>query len=681
MQPYFAQEPMYSPRIAARVMEKVDRWYDVLGNLRTYQRARRFRQLYYGLPSSASPFDVTHIAEMGSSGELSALHANQFGVLAQRIHSMVVQDDLGWQPVATNTDSLSREDAAVARSVLDYERRRNQLERLFAQAAETAFLDTSAWMAVRWDPRGGAVYETVKDQRTGAESKVYTGRLWVSLHAWWRTVVDLYRHDTNHDWIILCDYHNKYDLVARFASSGTKDSEALAQRLLGLRREHPRVIDSQMERGTLLRDDDTPLVPVWKLYHRPTDAVPKGREVWVPDAQTVLYDGDAVYGEELPAARMSPSDWLDTVHGHTPLANLAAPQDALNMLLSSLVTNEANGAVANIWVPPLGNLRRSELGGANIWESEGKPEALNLVGSARSTFESAEVMKNLMIELAQLNPVSLGQQQQQMSGALAALLDSKSREGVSPFIRSYRWCVETVGTRIVECYKRFAKVPRSLEVIVGSDRRYMLKDFTGERLGNIARVTVEASSNLLSTTAGKLSFVENLLQQPAFQNNPRALRILFDIYNTGRIDPLLLEPETEEILIASENESMGRGEMPVVRWEDDDEAHVQGHRKLANNPTIRLDDRLMSILDEHLAIHRQQALMKASGVLGPGAAPPTAPPLPGPGVPVEAGESSASEAPEQPVEGAATDAGPEGPGLPSMPINPATGARAPLPPV
>lgn len=651
-------------------MERVDRWYDVLGNLRTYQRCRRFRQLHFGLPSNASPFDVSHVAEMGSSGELSAIHANQFGVLAQRIHSMTVQDDLGWKPVAANTDSLSREDAAVATSLLDYERRQNQLERIFAQAAEMAFLDTSAWIAVRWDPRGGSLYESVTAP-DGSERKVYTGRLWVSLHAWWRTVVDLYRHDTNHDWVILCDYHNKWDLAARFAPN----DEALAQRLLGLRREHPRVIDSQIERGVLLREDDTPLVPVWKLYHRPTDACPKGREVWVPDAQTVLYDGDAVYGEELPAVRMSPGDWLDTVHGHTPLANLAAPQDALNMTLSSLITNEANGAVANIWVPPNANLRRNELGGANIWESESKPEAMALTGSARSTFETMEAIKSLMIELAQLNPVSLGQQQQQMSGALAALLDSKGREGLSPFIRSFRWCVEAVGTRIVECYKRFAKVPRALEVIVGTDRRYMLKDFTGERLGNIARVSVEASSNLLSTTAGKLSFVENLLQQPAFQNNPRALRILYDIYNTGRIDPLLLEPETEEILIASENEGMGRGELPVVRWEDDDEAHMAGHRKLANNPAIRLDDNLMAVLDEHMAAHRQQAMMKASGAMGPGMPPPAAAP------PGAAGAPPAAEAgaPEEPIEGPAPDAGPGGPGMPSMPINPATGERAPAP--
>jgi hypothetical protein len=668
-------------------MEKVDRWYEVLPSLRSYQRARLFRQLMYGLPSDASPFDVTTIGRMGETGELSAIHANQFGVLASRIVAMTTGQDLGWQPVAANSDSLSREDASVAKSVLDYERRAGQLERLFALAGETSFLDASCWIATRWDVRGGTRYDDYKDPRTGAVSTVYTGKLQVTLHPWWRTVMDLFRKDSEHDWIILCDYHNKYDLIARFASNKdalgrlTADSERLATRLQGLRREHSRVLTSQSERGWIASDEDTPLVPVWKLYHRPTDACPTGRETWAPDAGVVLYDGDNVYGQELPAVRMAPGEWLDTPHGHTPLANLAAPQRALNMALSSILTNEANGAVANVWVPPESNLKVSELNGANIWHSMNKPEALALTGTAKSTVDTAQMMEGLMVKLAQLNPAALGQVEQQMSGALAALLESKGREAMVPFIRSVRWCVEQVGTRIVECYKRFAKVPRALEVIHGNERRYMLKDFTGERLEPISRVSVEASSGLMATQAGKVSFVETILQHPQFLQHPNALGILFDVWNTGRVDRLLLEPEGEGILIAAENEALGRGEQVVVRWTDNDQEHIEQHRRLGSNPEIRMDDALMKLLDEHNAMHALNAQLKASGALGPEAAmqvPGTASP---PASPLPPGQApSDAEAPEAPVEGQPIDAGPAGPGMPSMPINPATGERAQPPP-
>lgn len=687
MRPYFAAEERYSPAIAQRVMEKVDRWYEVLPSLRAYKRAVLFRQLMYGLPSDASPFDVTTIGRMGEVGELSAIHANQFGVLAARIVAMTTGQDLGWQPVAANSDSLSKEDAAVSKSVLDYERRVGQLERVFALAGETAFLDASVFLATRWDVRGGTRYDDYKDPTTGLVSTVYTGKLQVTLHPWWRTVFDLFRKDANHDWVILCDYHNKYDLIARFASNKdvlgrpTADSERLASRLYGLRREHNRVLTSQTERGWSASDEDTPLVPVWKFYHRPTDACPTGREVWVPDAGVVLFDGDSVYGEELPTVRMAPGEWLDTPHGHTPLANLAAPQRALNMALSSILTNEANGAVANVWFPAESNPSVRELGGSNVWQSINPPQALALTGTAKSTVETANMMEALMVKLANLNPASLGQLEQQMSGALAALLESKGREAIVPFIRSVRWCVEQVGTRIIDCYKRFAKVPRALEVIHGEERRYMLKDFTGEQLGGISRVSVEASNGLMATQAGKVSFVETVMQHPQFLQHPNALGILFDVWNTGRIDRLLLEPEGEGILIASENEALGRGEQVVVRWADNDQEHIEQHRRLANNPEIRMNDATMFILDEHMAMHGMNARMKAAGALGPEAAMQLPPPPGGEaGAPPPPGAPTDAAAPEEPVEGQPMEAGPNGPGMPSMPINPATGARAPQPP-
>lgn len=671
MQPYFAAEPMYSPRVAARIMERVDRWYERLPSLRAYQRARRIRQAYFGLPSDASPFDVTSLASVGAQGELSALNINQLGVLGQRLLSMTVQDDLGWQPVAANMDATSQQDTAIARSVLDYERRVGMLDRTFAMSAETAFLDASAWLAVRWDVRGGTKYDTVTDPATGAVRAVYSGRLRVTLHAWWRTVVDLYRHDTEHEWIVLVDFHNKYDLAARFAP--LPEQEALRNRLLSLSYEHPRVMHSQNERGTGLLADETPLVPVYCLYHRPTEAVPQGRETWVVDAATVLYDGAAVYGQELPAVRIAPGEWLDTPHGHTPLVNLVAPQEALNMAVSSTVTNNASGAVAKLWIPPESNLNVTELDGAEVWQSENEPKAITTSGNNTEAYKLSEQLQSFMVSLAHLNSAALGQQERAQSGALAALFDAKAREAIAPFIRSYRWAVEQVGTRIVDCYKRFAKVPRSLEVIAGADRRYMLKDFTGAKLESIARVTVEARNSLLDTTSGKLAFVENLMQMPAFLNNPRAMGILFQIHNTGRIDPLLLDPETEDILIQRENEMMLRGEEPAVMFDDPHEQHLAQHRRVAANPETRLDPAKMAVYEAHMAEHRLALSQQAMGALGPGMPPPATPQAPG-------DPSGPPTAPTVEASGLTPmDAGPNSPGLPSLPVNPATGERAEVP--
>lgn len=679
MRPYFAAEPAYSPQLGTRLLGVVDRWYERLPLLRSYQRARTTRQVYFGLPSDASPFDVTVIGSVGRQGEVSAIHLNQLGVLGTRILAMTVTDELGWQPVVQNQDAQSRKEAAVARSVLDYERRAQHLDMVFASGAETAFLDGSSFLSIRWDERGGEVYERMPqvgqdgspvlgpDGQPATPNEIHYGALRVKVHAWWRTMFDLYRHDTDHDWVILVDYVNKYDLAARYA----RGSDALTQRLLNLQREHRRILISQQERGWLVGEDDTPLVPVYTLFHRKTESMPEGREVVFVEGSIVLKDGPLIYGRELPVVRMAPGEWRDTPHGHSPLVNLQAPQQAFNACVSSDLTNIANGAVSRIWAPIGANLKRTvwEDGSEIIEGGEVPPQAINMVGSARATSEMAQFLSGQMAELSHLNPVSLGRQERAMSGALAALFDAKSREGISPFIKSYLNCVEQTGTQVLATYKACAKVPRSLEVIVGKDRGYTLKDFTGQQLGGVQRVTVEARNNMLSTTSGKMALLEALMQIPAFAQNPRAPEMILSVHQSGSIDPLVIAPETEDILIQQENEWMRDGQLPPVRFEDDDELHISKHRLLSLNPADRLNDAVMGLLDEHNAMHRQQMAMKASGAMGPGMPPPTA----APPIPPEAG-AAPPPAPNAPT---TLDAGPDAPSLPQMPINPATGERAP----
>jgi len=664
-------------------MTIVDRWYERLPLLRSYQRARSIRQTYFGLPSDASPFDVSVIGEVGRQGEVSAIHLNQLGVLGTRIVAMTVSDELGWQPVVQNQDAKSRKEAAIARSVLEYERRAQNLDAVFAGAAETSFLDGSAFMSIRWDERGGDVYERVPrldergapvlgpDGRPVPPLDVHQGALRIKVHAWWRTMFDLYRHDADHDWVILVDFVNKYDLAARYA----KGSDALAQRLINLPREHKRILISQQERGWLVGEDDTPLVPQYTLFHRKTESMPEGREVVFVDGATVLKDGPLIYGRDLPVVRMAPGEWRDTPHGHSPLVNLQAPQQAFNAAVSSDLTNVANGAIARIWAPQGANLKRSVLeDGAEVLEGgEVPPQALSMVGSHPATAQFAAFMSGQMAELAHLNPVSLGRQERAMSGALAALFDAKSREGISPFIKSYLNAVEQAGTRVLATYKACARVPRALEMIVGKDRSSMLQEFTGDQIGTIQRVTVEARSNMLSTTSGKMALLEALMQVPAFAQNPRAPEIILAVHSTGSIDPLIIAPETEDILIQQENEWMRDGISPPVRWEDDDEKHLAGHKLLALSPADRLNEVFMMRLDAHEAEHRNNIALKASGALGPGMPPPA--PMPPSGIPP--GEPAPDPAMDG-VDGGATD--PHMPQMPQMPVNPATGERAPEPP-
>ena len=665
MQPYFAQLPQYSKALGSRLVELVNRWYQDLPSLRPYQRAKRHRQMYYGLPSSASPFDVSTVAQMGDQGELSAIHVNRFHHLGQRILTMAVQDDFGWQPVAANADTLSTEESILAASVLEYEKRAQRLTALRTRIMESALIDAWTHYAVRWDPGGGKKYDT--DPETKAD--IYEGRLLVTQHPWWRVTVDTYRDNPDHEWCILTEFDNRWELAERHG----KGVPEVYRRIVSLPPENQCVLTWQQQaRGFTWSPDSNSRIPVYTFFHKPSRAVPDGRIVVFTGDGSILSDTGSVYGDGIPVHRTSAGEMLDTPFGSTAMADIGALQQVLNMLVSTAVTNNAAHGVPNVAIRSGANLSRSQLDGMNLWEVEGDPKSdiasINLVDTSPETYNLAEIVKEEMSTLVGLNAVSLGQQTQQMSGALAALLDSKSQQFASLFIAQDRQTVADMGTAILDCDKRFAQAPRALEVIAGSGRAYMLENFVGAKINGVSRVTVEVRSGLMSTTSGKLDFVEKLV---AAGDNPELRRHLYAVYKSGNLDSAMLPEETEDMLVKQENDLIARGITPPVRVTDPHAEHIRRHREPLANPNARTDESVARAHDEHVQGHidalknTDLELLMLMGQQPMGLPPPGAPgePPPGPppvGAPGEMPDMGAGlEIPEAEL--------PNQPGMPNLP--------------
>lgn len=660
---YFAALPLLDRMLASELMARVNRHYDKLSSMRAYQRMRRNRALYYGYPSDASPFDVGVLSTAGEGGELSYVHVNRMRYLGQRILSQAVTDDFGWQPVAANNDTASQEEAILAGSVLEYEKRERKLPSIMRLAAEAAITDAEAWVSVRWDPNAGARF----DQHPETGINVYEGQLKVKRHSWFRLVGDWNRHDHDHDWLIITDdFVNKYDLAARFPEH--------ADKIVALSPDHRRVLDWQRTaRGITWDEYDSDLIPVYTFYHRATPAVPEGRETVFVDGDVILTDGALPYGPKLPLERMSPADMLDNPHGHAPMTDISGLQVLVNMLMSSAATNHVNNGVSTIAMPEDANVQTSSLfGGANVITYAGQtpPSAINMARTDPQTIELARLMSDEMVIIAGMNEVSTGQIQRQLSGAAMALLDSKSLQFASLFIASYRSLLASVGTAIIDRYRRFAKAPRRLEVISGAQRSYMLDEFTGDRLAGIARVNVEVRSALMETTAGKLDFAEKLITAPPVLQRP-----LMQLYKTGSIDVVLQPQEAEHMLRARENDVLRRGENPPTLDTDPHAEHIAAHRAVVASPEARANPAVIEAVSAHIAQHVDALRMTDPGLLMALGQQPIMP-MPPPG----------SVAPGMPPEATGIDLGggappeePEMPEQPKMPINPATGERAPLP--
>lgn len=682
MDTYFAALPLFSPVLSREIMARVDRFYMALPGLRPYQRARRNRQLYYGLPSEASPFDVGVVGEGGEQGELSQVHINRFGHLGRRILAQTVQDDFGWQPVASSGDTEAQEETSVARSLLEHEKRHSKLHRVLRTAMEGALLDGESWYCVRWDVAAGPKYDVNPDTGTA----IHEGRLRVTNHSFFRVVVNTSKHNAVHTWVILTEFVNRWDLAARYP--------AHAERILSVGPDHRLILDWQRTaRGWVDGTDEREEVPVYTFLHKPTPACPEGRETVVVDADTVLFDGPSVYGPELPAFRLAPEDMLDTPWSSTPLTDLSALQAVYNMLMSTAVTNNANNGVPMIGIPREANISRMALEGATILEFEGQrgPEAINLVNTAPETYKLAGLIAEEMVTLSGNNAVSMGGTIPQLSGAAMALLDSKSLQFATPWIAAYRDAVENLGTSILDRYKRFAKAPRALEVTVGKARRYMLNDFTGRSLGDVTRVAVESRSALLDTAAGKMDMAEKLLAIPgALGDGEKAARALVQVYRTGNLDPLLKDGETEDLLISRENDALSRGEDVPVLLSDPHAMHIKSHRAVVASMEARGNPAIIAVHAAHEQAHIDALRQTDPGllaVLGQQPIPPDMPMLAaasadmGPQPPPEGVDVPVEGEPLAPAMARRPPGTPELPTMPGMPINPMTGEPAPLPPV
>jgi hypothetical protein len=673
---YFATLPEFSQELGSELQARVDRHYDRLPSMRAYRRAKRNRALYFGYPSEASPFDGGMIGEAGEQGELTYAHFNRLHHVAQRILSKVVVEDFGWQPVAANNDVQSQEQAILAGSVLDFEKREKKLAGLMRQVAEATLLDGEGWPSIRWDPRGGKLHENVPAE-DGTPQSIYEGKLIVKRHSFFRLVADWTRDDPEHEWVIITEFVNKYDLAARYRDV----SPGMEEKLISLGPDHKRIMDWQRAaRGRIFDDTDTSRVPVYTLYHVHSEAVPQGREVVFVDGGLVLSDGPNPYGELLPLERMTAGDILDTAHGHAPMTDISALQGIYNMLLSTAVTNHVNGGVNTIVMPEGSNVQPAALfGGANVITYAGQrpPEALTLARTDPMTVELAQLVANEMVTLVGENDVSMGNPQRDMSGAAMALLDAKALEFASGFISSYRLMLGRVGTAIVDRYKRFAKAPRSLEVIVGQQRSRMLKDFVGSQIGDVERVTVEVRGPLLETTAGKLDFAEKMMAAPPELRGP-----LVQVYKTGNIDVMLEPTEHETMLVERENDQLRQGIVPPVMATDPHVDHLRKHRVVLASPEAREDPSVVGACTAHDQAHIDALRMTDPGLLlalGQQPIPPPGMMIP-PGAPGEAPPEEASAVPEG-LGAAAGAPEPELPGPPDMPTNPSTGQEAPLPAV
>lgn len=613
---------------------KAGNWFAV-GNTNGYlELIKRSWRTYHGFVTN-NPHTIDF---EGEQGELLKINNNHFWNIAENIIVLVTANRPKFTARAINTDKKSMVQAELANGILDYYMRIKHLERHIKRAVKYAVVTGTGYVKMEWNSTKGEIYDYIEpdaasiaefnDEGQPVDDKgnvlapipVYQGDIEFKTLGFFDVIFDTTKDSPDdHDWVVTRTFINKYDLAEKYPDL-KDDILAISMR------------ENTNGLFSFVNFDQTTDVPVYEFFHNRTESCPDGRHLTYLNSTTVLSDTLLEY-ERIPVYRMSPGEIIGTSFGFSPMFNLIQLQEYLDMLYSTVLTNQYTFGVQNVITPMGSNVKLSSIsGGLNFIEYNASagpaPAALNLTASPAEIFNTIELIKKDMETISGINATVRGSPESQVrSGTSMAMMASQSLQFLSGIQHSYIQLLEDVGTGVINLLKKFASAPRILS-IVGNRNATKVEEFKSDDLSEIDRVVVDVGNGLMSSVAGKVEIAQNLLQYGAIKSLDKFVQVI----QTGNLDSLL-ENEMDKLdLIRGENEEMVKGQVPVrALYFDDHVLHIQEHQAVLADSKRRMDNDLVQRVTSHIQEHID--LLKSldpfvAGIVGQPAAPPPMPKTP-----------------------------------------------------
>lgn len=619
---YFASKP--AEETAEILVHRATDWFQTLDSVGYLDKLRTMWAAYHGVFFKDNGESHT-VAFGGEQGELTQLGVNHIRNIAQHMLNMITSTRPSMQARSINTDYKSVVQTTLANGLLDYYMRDHRLEEYLKTAVEYAIVFGSGYIKMEWNATRGEVYDFNED--LGIE--IREGDIEFQNISPFDVLFDTNREDRKHDWVISRSFKNRFDLAAKYPE--------LKEKILVL----PSKSEVMKHALHSYSYDETDLIPVYEFYHNRTESMPDGRYLLYLSGDCVLLDSPMPY-RDLPIYAIAPAYYLGTPYGYTPMFDLLNLQDAVNSLYSTILTNQTAFGVQNVIVPKGSDVHISELsGGLNVIEANeqnGQVRPLNLTQTPAEVFQFLQMLEKTMETISGVNAVARGNPDPNLrSGNALALIQSMTLQFMSGLQQSYVMLIEDLGTGIINVLKDHATVPRVAN-IVGKNKKSYLEEFKGSDLDSINRVVVDIGNPLARTTAGRVEMAEQMMQMGVIKTPEQ----YFAVIDTGSLDILTENTQSQLYLTKGENEAMVAGKPVVAVFTDEHVLHIKEHAAVLSDPDLRFDmdlvKRVSAHIQEHvdllrntdpdlLAVLGQQALApKGPAPAMPGAAPPPANP-------------------------------------------------------
>ena len=536
---------------------------------------KRNRLAYYAALDTGS-FD-SGLDYGGSNGELIETKSNQLRSLGRQFLALVTRQRLDFEVHSDTTESKNLAGTRLASSLVKQIISKQKLDLLADSMAELCLLDGEAYLSTTWNPSAGKL----------VQEGVFTGELEMRVVCAEDVVFegcDFYKAD----WVIVRSQHNKFDLIA----------------------EHPELED-KIRKAEQVKDSDE-LVYYYSFYHKPTPSLPQGRITLFTTHDCVFFDAPNPY-PFLPLSQMKPEPIHGTRYGYSFMNDLVPLQELHDLALSTASSNVAAYGLQTMLNPEGNGLSKVDIGGIaflNYKPSQlggGKPEPLALPSTPGEVYRFSDTSKAAMMEISGINAVLRGAPPPNVtSGAFASILSSQAIENSQPFSKSYFMALEDAMYKAVQCYRLFAKYPLLLSVM-GLNKSSMIKEFTGDDLGEVVKLTMRVTSPLLQTSAGLSDVAEKLLKSGLITNTQDYLELI----STGNLETFTGDALDSISFLNRENELLSEGKAVRALVSDSHGQHITKHKSILNDPDLRLraasqEPEALAIVEqvtEHLAEH------------------------------------------------------------------------------
>jgi DNA-binding transcriptional regulator YdaS (Cro superfamily) len=663
---YFAGRP--TEEVGREIYERVQRYYRMIDQSGYFALLKKSHAQYYGMSmteaSTGLNFQAGFITRGGKSGERFNFRINQYRNLLQHLLVLMTSERSAFEAMAENTDSESQAQSILSEGLLENYQTEKRMERHAVRCAEYALYLSTGHSVLEWDVNAGRRYGVGP---SGAP--VFEGDLKMSAKTPLDVVVDSTSETPETRWKIVKRQDSKWDLIAQFPD--------LTDKLERISKESAQL---DMYNFTVVSSEDSDLIPVWDFYHERTPALPDGRLVTVLPGGDVIYDGPLPY-RKVPIYTLQPYNIQGTPYGYTPGFDILSIQDAVDILGSTILSNQIAFGTQLIGLPKGHDIGYQQIAdGLAALEFDpklGPPVPLQLTQTAPEIFSWINQLISFAEQLAGLNSVVRGNPQGQLqgaSGAAMALLASQAIQFANGFQREWEFFNEDIGTGTIQVLQDYASTPRVAQITGKANRSYM-KEFKGSDINRVTKVRVKRVSAIAKTTSGKMALADNLLQHGAV--NPDQY---LSMVKTGQLDTMTEAPMSQQLNIRAENERLRDGKMPSALITDKHSRHIPEHLSILDSPEARenpvIVQNALAHVQEHMNLWRQLAASNPELLMLMGEPMPQMGQPPMPGGPMPGGPAPGPGMPSpdqmQAAPGAEAMQG-QMPSQPGLPTNPMTG--------